>query len=184
MSATLYWKSRLTDGDIFFTEASRIVGSTVKPHKNKSDLKWPYAVARSAIYEDYCVWHRLAYLPTFADVEHYKNFPEDLPERADELGFFSTIGPWLYMVGKQRQVRSYSVDEPVHQFGAWHEAKKKRYFVRLCSLAAHRAAFALYTGSVVETQVSDEELIRVVTEAQTESRDRIERNRASMPTMS
>lgn len=177
MATTLYWKERLTEGCIFYAGSSYILGNTYKAHKKGGDDTWPHAVARSTLYEDYCIWHREAYLPQFVNMPHYLEHPEDLPVRADELGFYATLGPWLYVVGKARQVRSYAVQERVFQLGAWHEVRRKRNFVRLCSIEVHRAAFQLYTGQdfrVVEP-------IQIVTEAQQDCRERTERNRASMP---
>lgn len=183
MSAALYWKGRLIEGRPFYSDAMYVENVTFKPSRS-GDI-WPHSVNRIALYDDYCIWFRQAYLPEFQSQEHYTKFPEDLPRRADELNFFATIGPWVYVVGKQQQVRSYVVMEKEHQDGAWFEVRKKRYFIRFCSIEAHRAAFQLFAGmSLGAVELFDVDLAKVVAEAQVECRDRITKNRVSTPNVS
>jgi len=182
MSAALYWKERLLTGLPFASSEMYIEGLNFKPNRKDAKSPWPHSLARSAMYSDYCRWHRASYLPDFQDEPYYVEHPEDLPSPADELGFFSTLGPWLYVVGKSRQVRSYAVVERVFQAGEWHDVRRKRYFVRLCGIEVHRAAFELYTGSELCGASPDAKFaMGVVSEAQRECRETTEKNRASMP---
>jgi hypothetical protein len=187
MSAMLYWKERLLTGMPFYASKMYVEGLNYKPNRKDPTSPWPHSVARSAFYADYCIWHNEAYLPQFKDQPHYKEYPEDLPMMADELGFFATIAPWLYVVGKSRQVRSYAVTERVHQDGEWHEARRKRYFVRLCSREVHVAAFELFTGTDLIGPGSvpwAENHMTTLARAQQECREVTEINRASVPNVS
>lgn len=182
MSAALYWKERLQEGAIFYSKALYEGPHTFKTNPKRGSAEWPYAVNRISLYDDYCVWFHQRYLPQFKDEPYYRSYPEDLPERADELGFFATIGPWLYVVGKNRQVRNYSVPVVVTQDGCRVTVNRKKYFVRLCSLAVHRAAYELFTGTplIGATVLYDPELASIVNAAQCDTRETTERNKASM----
>lgn len=186
MSALLYWKERLLCGMPFFSSKFYDEKLFLKPNRKDPTSPWPHAVARSAMYADYAIWHREKYLPEFQEQPHYQRYPEDLPRAADELGFFSTIGPWLYVLGKSKQVRSYSIIERVHQSNVWHDVPKKRYFVRLCGLPVHIAAFELYTGISLGFHAADDRdqhRFARITEAQQECRIVTEKNRASVPSV-
>lgn len=144
MSAVLYWKERLEDAQPLRDEALRVEGFNVK--NPSATNTWPRAVARQALYQDYLKWFEEIYLLSFKTVGYYQDFPEQMPKPLDELGFFATMGPFLYVVGKDKQVRNYSVKVQKPYQGRYVQVKTGRYFVRLCEHKAHCAAFELNTG--------------------------------------
>jgi hypothetical protein len=182
MSVLMYWKERLVAKNPLFSEAKRLEKIHVKHRRSDMDNPWPHSVARSALFEDYLIWHEEAYLVPFRAVDYYQSNPDRLPAPADELGFFSTIAPWLYLVGKKQQVRTYLV--PVQEFydGEWYETKKNKYFVRLCTWEQHVAGFEMITGVPLDMQTEyyHPERARTVADAQTEYHRQIAENREVM----
>ena len=144
MSAVLYWKERLESAQPLRDEALRVPGYNVRnPSVSQT---WPRAIARQALYQDYQKWFDEEYLTAFRDVGYYQDFPQHMPKPLDELGFFATMGPFLYIVGRDKQVRNYTVKVQKPYQGRLVEVKTGRYFVRLCEHKAHCAAFELNTG--------------------------------------
>lgn len=145
MSVVVYWKERLAAGRPFYSESIWDESNNTRG-KPTDGGAWPRAVARSALFDDYTVWHQDEYLKPYREAEYFADNPERMPQPVDELTFYATIAPWLYIVDKSRQVRTYLV--PVRQFyeDRWVDTKKNRYFVRLCALKAHEAAFEIATA--------------------------------------
>jgi hypothetical protein len=141
MSVLLYWRERLEAHNPLYKEDLRIPGLNVRP-MNGMDPKasWPRAIARYALYQDYCIWHREQFLPLYKGVEC------PTPKPADELIFYSTMAEWLYIVGKEQQVRTYLVTHSSYYEGEWVRGRKHRYFIRLLDWAYHAAQFELTTG--------------------------------------
>lgn len=145
MSVTMYWKERLAAHNPVYCDALRIDKLTVKKRPGQLD-DWPHSVARSTLFDDYVAWHNEVYLSGYREADYYKQHPERLPQPVDELTFFSTMSPWLYIVGKKQQVRTYMVPHRYRYEDEWVEGKKNTYFVRLCEWQHHAAAFELNTG--------------------------------------
>jgi hypothetical protein len=103
-------------------------------------------VQRTTLYEDYLSWCEQVYLAPYRDSEYFRLYPQMVPKPDEEIIFYSSLYPWIYLVGKKKQVRSYLVDTKEAFEGQWYETKKMKYFVRLCSWEDHVAAFELYTG--------------------------------------
>lgn len=149
MSIQLYWKERLAAGapTQFFKEE----GIDVKHRKDRMGEAWPHSVARSSLFDDYQRWHDRVYLAPYREIEYYQRRPEAMPQPADQLGFFTTIAPWIYIVGKKEQIRNYPCDVQVRVGGIWMTQSKGRYFVRLAELKYHRAFFE----NVTNTKITD-----------------------------
>lgn len=145
MSVQIWWQERLTQRCPVASQKIREDGYSLRPRRGSEDT-WPHAVSRSALFDDYVEWHQDTYLGAYREVEYYRENPDRMPHPADELTFFSTIAPWLYIVGKKQQVRSYMVPKMELYEGRWYEVKTARYFVRLLEHEAHEAAFLIATG--------------------------------------
>lgn len=102
------------------------------------------------MYQDYCYWHEDVFLVPYRGVLFFEN---DLPKPVDEMTFHVSIAPWIYLLGKDVQVRSYLVPHRYYFEGKYHQGKKRRYFVRLCYWETHVAAFETYTGVPVTGNV-------------------------------
>lgn len=145
MSAILYWQGRLIERQPIWHAPLRIEGDVIRSHRKENDT-WPHAICRSAMYADYLEWFKRVYLPPFEGQPYYANSPDRLPEPADELNFYVTLSPWVYLLGKKAHVRMRNVSHRVCVEGRWIETKASRYFVRLCEWEDHVAAFELKTG--------------------------------------
>lgn len=179
MSVQLYWKERLQAQNPLFKETLRVSGVTIRPHAGiDPKAQWPRAVNRHTLYVDYINWHEEVYLAGFRDSEYFKD-PERLPKPAEELVFFNTMYPWLYLVGKKQQVRTYLVDHEFLYEGQWHTGKKHTYFVRLCAWEHHVALYELLTGHSIglESPYYDEDRARVVADARSAYLEQIAQNR-------
>lgn len=127
MSVTIYWKERLVAEHPFWSDGHRAERLHLRSLAGDAGA-WPYAVARSTMYEDYKCWHYFQYCVPYT--EHC----DDIPSPVDEMGFFAATAPWLYVIGRKQQVRTYSVGEC------------NRYFIRLSEWEVHVAAFELNSG--------------------------------------
>lgn len=147
MSVQIYWKERLAAGSpTLFYKAE---GIDVKHRKDRMEEDWPHSVSRSSLFDDYKRWHDEVYLAPYKQFEFYQINPEQMPSPADQLNFFTTMAPWLYIVSKQQQTRNYACDTQVQVGGVWITQSKGRYFVRLAELKFHRAYFENITGGKV-----------------------------------
>ena len=158
-------------------------GVWVKYRKGPRTTTWPYAVARSALYEDYRVWFRESYLKQFANIKGYHEVRDRLPQPDSELSFYVAMAPWLYLVSKKEQVRSYVVPVREHLDGRWWTLKKHRNFVRLCRHEQHVAIFEMSTGLVVYdalANVSNKEKLEVVNKAREDFREELKNNKEIM----
>lgn len=150
MAVVLYWKERLAARNPLRLEALRIVGFNVKPRRDRMEDPWPHSVAKQAMFEDYLVWFDQVYLPPFQEAEFYQDFPDQLPKPADQLEFFTTMSPFVHVLGRKQQTRSYFVPKVTGHEGRWITVKVYRNFVRLCEWEDHVAQFELLTGSDTE----------------------------------
>lgn len=144
MAVVLYWNQRLAERNPLRDPELRIEGVNIKSREVEDS--WPRAVAKQAQYMDYLKWFDEEYLPSFASVDYYRDFPDQLPKPANELEFFTTIAPFMYVVGRKQQVRSYAVKQQQTYEGEWMTIKKTRNFTRLCEWEEHVAAFVVQTG--------------------------------------
>ena len=128
--------------------------NTFRLNKNDLDARWPASVSRTALYNDYLLWHKDVFLKNYMGVGYYKDNPHRIPLAAPQLEFFSTLGPCLYVIGNERQVRAYKVYEEVHYEGKWIKIAKNRYFIRLCAWTEHCAAYELLTGVKLSVSLS------------------------------
>lgn len=163
MSVLLYWQERLEAQNPLYTESLRVPKLNIRPmpgmdHKSS----WPRAIARSALYEDYQQWHKDQFLALYRGI----SWAGPMPKPVEELIFFSTMAQWLYIVGKDAQVRTYLVPHSHLYEGEWVHGKKNRYFIRLLDWEYHAAQFELTTG-IFKFQVCDtaEDRIRMIEEA-------------------
>lgn len=147
MSVQIYWKERLAAGCP--TYMYRIEGTDVKHRKDRMEDLWPHSVARSSLFDDYLRWHNDVYLTPYRDFEYYRDRPEAMPQPADQLTFFTTMSPWLYIISKKDQIRNYPHETSVQVNGVWQTQSKGRYFVRLAELKFHVAYFEQHTGMKV-----------------------------------
>lgn len=152
MSVIVYWQERLRAGRPFFSNKVWEEPNNTRG-KPADGATWPRAVARSALFDDYTIWHQDEYLQPYREAEYYAANPDRMPQPVDELAFYATIAPWLYIVDKNRQVRTYLVPVQVFYEDRWVETKKNRYFIRLCAREAHEAAFEIATALSPSTPV-------------------------------
>lgn len=151
MSVVQYWKERLEAQNPLYDTALRIPQVNVRPNPGMDPrASWPRAVARSALYQDYITWFKECYLKPFKETPYYAERPSRLPKPVSELIFFSTIAPWIYVVGKKEQARTYLVPTQMKFEDRWVSGKKNSYFARLLEWRHHVAAFELDTGIQVE----------------------------------
>lgn len=146
MAVILYWRDRLADRCPIRAPVLRIDGFGFRKRQDRPDDPWYKAVARQTLLQDYNAWFADVYLPQFTGVPYYMDYPDQLPKPADDLGFFTQIAPFLYIVDKKQQTRSYLVNIKEPFEGRWLELKTHRNFVRLCEWEEHVAAFRIQTG--------------------------------------
>lgn len=151
MTVALWWKSRLEAGDPIRSPRFRLAGYDVKERAviHPTAHKWPKAVARQALYADYLCWHDEVYLLPLRDVPFFQDFPERLPEPANELRFFTTLLPFMYVFDRSYHNRNYMVQTSRQFEGRWITVKANRYFYRLVEWEAHVAAYKLETGTEI-----------------------------------
>ena len=183
MSTITYWRECLINKFPLRMSSAGTAGVWVKYRKGPRTTTWPYAVARAALYEDYRVWFRESYLKQFADIKGYHGVGDRLPQPDSELSFYVAMAPWLYIVSKEEQVRSYVVPVREHLDGRWWTLKKHRNFVRLCRHEQHVAVFEMLTGLVVYdalANMSNEERLGVVNKAKEAFREELKTNKEIM----
>ena len=145
MASLIWWKERLREGSPLWSEALRLDRINLRKPMERD---WPSAVARGALYQDYENWFNIEFLSPYKDARTEKL---DLPKPDDQLTFFATLGPVIYLAGKEKQVKVCQVPVPAHHEGRWVTVKKSRYFIRLFSLDTHIAAYETVTGNRVHT---------------------------------
>lgn len=179
----LWWKERLVDRHPIGCEALRMEGYNLKTARTETTDPWPRAVARQALFEDYKIWFEDSYLPPYKTAGYYADFPDNLPRPTDELGFFTTIAPFLYIVGKKQQVRAYYVPQKQLYEDRYVTIKVNRYFVRLCEWEAHIAQFELLTGMDAHSILPsfDPDNAKTVARAISSAIRRIKANRQKLP---
>lgn len=183
MSTITYWRECLINKFPLRMSSAGTAGVWVKYRKGPRTTTWPYAVARATLYEDYRVWFRESYLKQFADIEGCYGVRDRLPQPDSELSFYVAMAPWLYIVSKEEQVRSYVVPVREHLDGRWWTLKKHRNFVRLCRHEQHVAVFEMLTGLVVYdalANMSNEERLGVVNKAKEAFREELKTNKEIM----
>ncbi len=183
MSAITYWRECLINKFPLRMSSANTAGVWVKYRKGPRTTTWPYAVARAALYEDYRVWFRQSYLKQFVGIKGYFGVGDQLPQPDSELSFYVAMAPWLYLVSKEEQVRSYVVPVREHLDGRWWTLKKHRNFVRLCRHEQHVAVFEMLTGLVVYdalANMSNEERLGVVNKAKEAFREELKTNKEIM----
>lgn len=122
-----------------------------KPRRDAMRDPWPHAVCRASMYQDYQKWFDRDFLEAYRGVPFFK---DGLPKPEDEFTFFTTMSPWLYILGKKEQVRNYRVPVTVTmEGGVTEEQYRYRYFIRLGSWETHVAAFEIQTGISVGDNV-------------------------------
>jgi hypothetical protein len=175
MSVLLYWKERLEAQNPLFNDKLRVPMLNVRPMPGMDPRSsWPRAVARSALYQDYQDWHKDQFLALYRGIQ----WTGEMPKPAEELIFFSTMAEWLYVVGKEEQVRTYLVPNSVRYEGRWLKGKKNRYFVRLLDWEYHAAQFELTTGIFCfNDEMTGEERVRKIEEARKNYREVLYYNR-------
>jgi len=178
MSVMLYWQERLEAQNPLYSESLRIDKVNVRPmHGMDPKASWPRAISRSALYEDYCRWHKDQFLQLYRGIA----WSGPMPKPAEELIFFSTMSPWLYVVGKDEQVRTYLVPHSEKYEGEWVHCKKNRYFIRLLDWQYHAVQFELTTGVFVfNRDMTAEDRIRMVEGAKANYRKVLDHNRHQM----
>lgn len=180
MSIQIWWKERLAARHPFSGEA--LAGVDYKVVRNKAIDSWPTSVARQSLFKDYKVWHSDRYLAPYKAVGYYLDNPDRMPVVADDLEFFSAMGPLLYIAGKKNQTRNYLVNDRIRHEGKWAVVKRRRYFVKLCAWEAHCATFELLTGLKVHEKVVyfSAEKNKIINDAIDTVEDGIEKNRDAM----
>lgn len=180
MSVLKYWQERLIDGKPYHSDFFMKDSLSIRYHKDPND--WPFAVARSSMYKDYLVWYQNKFIPLYEQTEYYQRNPEMIPHAADEQTFYTTISPWLYVVGKDKQVRSYRVSVPEQYNDATILVKRYVYFVRLADLETHKMAFELDTGVLIGARGDIDDMTRAthLSNAITEWGDKVRKNREEM----
>lgn len=148
MSVQQYWKERLLNGTPFYNEEYYNDSACCRKPSDKK-VKWPKAICRSKLYLDYVVWHQAEIVPQYSELEYYKSFPEAIPQPVDEYVFYNTLSPWIYVVGKDKQVSNYRIAMQEMFNGHPITVKRYVYFVKLASLQAHTLAFELNSGMTV-----------------------------------
>lgn len=142
-----WWYERLREGSpVSVTRSPWVRDFDFKTSKDNDDETWPFAVCRSSLYLDY-----LRYFVIRAEeirTQSTRHWTRTLVP-ATETAFFSTIGPWLYLHSAHDQVRNYRV---------LREGKPGyAYFVRFAPLEAHRLAFELDIGLLINGTIRPDE---------------------------
>lgn len=181
MSVLLYWQERLQAQNPLYDERLRIPGYNVRPLAGLDPrASWPRAVARSALYEDYIVWHKQCFLDLYRGIA----WSGPMPQHATELIFFTTIAQWIYIVGADRQVRTYAIPASLKFEDTWYSGKKNRYFIRLLDWRYHAAQFELTTGifkfDIGEDIITAEDRIRLIEGAKANYMAVLDHNRGRM----
>lgn len=141
MSIQRWWEERLLARFPLGIEAVAVEGYNFKPQQGDKPDKWPRAVARYALYDDYRFWFEDACVKPIKET-----VPEaKWPKAKTELEFFVCIKPWLYY-DKDHQVKNYWVFMSKMHNGAWVRVKVRRWFVRLGPFDDHVAMFLADTG--------------------------------------
>lgn len=142
-----YWRERLQHHTPIRDPKLRIEGINVRHWKDK-EATWPHAVSRQALLADYHAWFKEVFLQSF-DTPYFNEFPDAKPKAATDLEFFTTMSPFIHVVGREQQTRSYLVSVHERYEGEWIQVTRRRNFVRLCPWESHVAAFQLQTGQEV-----------------------------------
>lgn len=150
MSVVQYWRERLA-AKVPLHSTHWVSGTDYKPHRAQDRIgSWPHSVCRDVLYRDYCLWHHEVFLSPYRKSDF---FADVMPEPADSFTFFTTMSPWLYIAGKEVQVRNYSVWVEKDHEGRRVAGKKWRYFVRLCLWETHCTAFEMISGVTISGTV-------------------------------
>lgn len=145
MSILQYWRERLAARDPLYSPSFK-AREDYKVRQDRPDDKWPHSVCRAVMYQDYLFWHQDVFLNAYRGVPFFDISPEEMPQPEDDLTFFCTMSPFMYLISKDVQVRNYRVPYQYRFEGRWIKGKRLRYFIRLCEWETHVAAFEMYTG--------------------------------------
>lgn len=181
MSVLIYWQERLQDRKPLYSDSIAIPGFNVKAREGDS---WPASVARSALLEDYLLWHEEKLLEPYRQSPMYADHPAMMPKPVDEMGFYNSLAPLIYVIGKHQQVRNYKVTIQRQFEGKWQSGTQRRYFVRLATWEEHVASFELQTGIEVHGNVIylDVAKAQMLMKARTEWQEETDGNRKRMET--
>ncbi len=150
MSVHEYWRQRLAEGRPFYNKDFMTDPLCTRRATDDED-DWPKAICRSRLYQDYLIWHQMVVVPVFEKTPYYQSNPEAIPKPVEEYVFYTTLAPYLYVIGKKEQVSNYRVNVPEQFNERTIVIKKFVYFVRLSSLRIHTMAFELHSGLLVGT---------------------------------
>ncbi len=180
MSILFWWKERLVAQHPFHRPKTPDID--YRMGADNPSTTWPALVQRTTLFKDYQTWHEEVYLAAYKGVEYYQESPDRMPMVATELEFFNIIRPFVYLHGRNTQVRSIKIPEQVHYQGRWVELRKYKYFIKLCPLAEHCAAFELYTGMSLSTDVKyyEEEKAKILALAADAEEKKAEDRRKAM----
>ena len=176
-----YWRERLVGHNPLRSEKLREPLFNIRLHRNQEG-GWPRAVARQALVQDYVEWFKDVYLRSY-DTPYYVENPDRKPQHANDLEFFSTMAPFLYVVGREIQTRGYLVKIRERYQGEWITVSRRRNFVRLCTWEEHVAAFQMQVGEQLPSLPvfqSQQETAQVVENAVRVVIRRTEANREAM----
>ncbi len=162
MAIALYWRERLKARQPLYLEALRMEGYNFIRNPDALEDSWYKAVAKQAWATDYRAWFDEIYLAPFKSNGYYQDFPDRLPVCGTDLEFFTAIGPFLHVIGKAQQTRSYKVHEFRPYEGRQVKIKVSRNFVRLARWEDHVAAYELLTGSRLGSALASGETVDAV----------------------
>ena len=151
MSVVVYWRERLEERRPIRLAAYYQENYDWKPRLEDGGDTWPRLVAKQSIWKDYLAWHEDVYLKPYREAEYFKDFPDQLPQPANEVEFWHIMAPLLYVSGSRNsQTRGYFVWGYRVHMGERVQAKVHRAFVRLLEWEEHMAAFMLAVGGVAD----------------------------------
>lgn len=177
MSAIAYWRDRLHEKFPLYN-LEYVETDFVRINEGEFPKVWPMAISKQVLYNDYATWFDKVFLLPYKEVPYYVDNPGALPKADDQHTFFTTMGPFLYIIGQSQQDRTYTVMH-VTESGLQLITQQKRHnFIRLCPIEAHAAVFEARTGMKVSSprvrfDPRSDALIRKVIEAVKIKNDRV-----------
>lgn len=141
-SVIMWWRERLV-ARFPVSDAFKQEPFNYKSRDGAALELWPARVARQALWKDYGLWADGQLKAAWSEM----TTEERVAQVPNELHFFSTLAPYLYVDNKRRMVKNYSVKTFVLFEGNQVEVRKRRYFVRLAPWKDHMEAFLRQTGT-------------------------------------
>lgn len=136
----IWWHDRLK-ARFPLRDQFKIAPQNYKPKDGAGPDVWPGRVARYTLYDDYRGWFAEQNAILWPHLEE-----DQRPKCPNELAFFTTLGPYLYVRDKNQMTRTYFVSMPVLFEGKTRMVKKRRYFIRLAPYEEHVDAYLRQTG--------------------------------------